>query len=345
MSANFRDETAQQWDQRAATSWLPGVYSLRDAWFPVAHSDDLGRKVIRRSVHSQPYYLRREADRVHATEFPPDDLAAKRSHATEFTAGSGVYPVIERYGYLWVWYGNPANANEALIPNCHILPPEGGLPSSYHGTIRVDACGALGLENLLDLTHADFLHADVVGDESHESDTVTVQSTSETVTMIRVTKKKKMPKLFKLMGAKGEFTDFRSVVHVHVRSYVAISVARFDPGFVVPLFHPDVPESQHRTRINFTFNCTGAPWLFRKLMPRAAYKVGPQDNYVLRPQSSRYLLPESRKDLHSRFDEPGVRYREVLQQIAERQRRGDFSYGPDGDPQRDVTDLMQVPRV
>src|ERR1700749_5111927 len=111
MSANFRDETAQQWDQRAATSWLPGLYSLRDAWFPVAHSDDLGRKVIRRSVHSQPYYLLRDADPVQATEFPPADLAAKPTSATEFTAGTGVYPVIERYGYLWVCYGNPANAN------------------------------------------------------------------------------------------------------------------------------------------------------------------------------------------------------------------------------------------
>src|SRR5271170_6209192 len=75
--------------------------------------------------------------------------------------------------------------DEMHLPNLPFLPPRGGLPSHMTGTVRFDCSAPISLENLIDLTHADFLHANVVGDEKSDSETVEVVFDSETVTMVR----------------------------------------------------------------------------------------------------------------------------------------------------------------
>ncbi len=326
--------------------WNPGSYRLRDAWFPLAHSESVRKRPVKRLVHSQPYYLVRDAQgKALATEFHPERFAEQRRLASEFTGGTGEYPVTEIYGYVWCWYGDPARADLSLIPDIPYLPRKGGLPGYMRSTTRFDSCSELSLENLLDLTHADYLHTYLTGDEECDSDTVTVEYTSETVTMIRDQINKKTPDFMKKMGVKSERLDFRGVIHVYVRSSVAHAFGRFTPGYSVPLFHPCVPESQFQNRLNVTINSWDAPWLFKHMMPLQGYTVSPQDNYVTRPQNARYLEPTDRRDMHSRFDGAGIRYRFLMQQLAERQSQGDYSYLPDADIGRDLTELFRTIRV
>ena len=75
-------------------------------------------------------------------------------------------------------------------------------------------------------------------------------------------------------------------------------------------------------------------------MPRINYIIQPQDNSVVRPQNQRYFEVDPRRDLHSRFDTPGTRYRYQMEQLAERQRAGQFTYGGDAEPGRDITALL-----
>src|ERR1700744_5214650 len=90
--------------------WVPG-FALRDAWFPLAHSESVSKRAVKRLVHSQPFYLWRDDKGVpHASEFHPLHFDAMRGQASEFTAGTGEYPVIETFGYVWGWYGDPAHA-------------------------------------------------------------------------------------------------------------------------------------------------------------------------------------------------------------------------------------------
>ncbi|MHC8380518.1 oxygenase [Pseudomonas sp. LB3P14] len=321
--------------------WVPGEYVLRDAWFPVALSRHVTDKPIRRHIHSLPYYLWRNRGRLEVLEFHPRDFSHLSSFAGEFTAGTGRFPALERYGYVWAWYGNPANANEALVPNVPFLPREGGLPGWFSGTVRFDCCSDLSLENLIDLTHADFLHGNVVGNEVSESDEVTVESTSETVTMIRTVRNKTAAPIMRLFGGiREKVQDVRAVIHVHLRSRVALAYGRYRPGFDIPLFHPCVPVARNRCRLDFSFNLVEAPWVFRQIMPQSSYLISLQDNLMTRPQNPRYAEPTERRDLHSRFDSPGMRYRFLMQQLARRQAQGDFSYLPDGDPSRDVSELL-----
>ncbi|CAG9165944.1 oxygenase [Cupriavidus pinatubonensis] len=321
--------------------WSPINYDLRDTWFPVSHSRDVTEHPIRRIIHRQPYFLWRENGVAHAAEFRPDLLRQRCSQATGFTGGSGYYPVVERYGYLWAWYGNPDHADALLIPHIPFLPLDGNLPAYTRRTVRFDASSALSVENLIDLTHADFLHAGTIGDGLSESDVVEVEWTSETVTRTRtVTQKSVAPIMRWVGGVRARYQDFRAVLHIHLRSNVCISYPRFRPGYDVPNLQPFLPVGQHRSRCDVTFNTTAAPVPLRYVMPRIAFVIQPQDNSVVRPQNQRYFEPGDRPDLHSRFDTPGTRYRFQMEQLAARQRAGDFAYGSDADPGRDISALL-----
>src|SRR5690606_23048883 len=67
--------------------WEPGKYVLRDAWFPVAHSQAIRRDPARRFVHGQPFYLWRQGERLRAAECHPAELKARRGEASAFTTG------------------------------------------------------------------------------------------------------------------------------------------------------------------------------------------------------------------------------------------------------------------
>lgn len=328
-------------ERKRAGDWTPRNYDLRDAWFPVAHARDIGERPVRRIVHAQPYYLWREDGRIQAAEFRPDLLPGMRRLATAFTGGTGLYPVFEKYGYVWAWYGDPDNADRSLAPNIPFIPEEGGLPDFMMRTVRFDSTSALSVENLIDLTHADFLHADTIGDGLSDSDEVHVEWTSETVTRTRIVKNKTIAPIMKTVGGiDADFQDFQGTLHVHLRSSVCISYARFRPGFDVPNVQPFLPVGRDRCRVDVTFNVGHMPEVLQQGMMTLPFRVQPQDNSVVRPQNPRYYEPGERRDLHSRFDTPGNRYRFQMEQLAERQRNGDFSYQSDADPGRDISKVL-----
>ncbi len=71
------------------------------------------------------------------------------------------YPVVERYGFIWVWPGDETKADETLIPDFAWLEsPDwafgGGM---YH--IHCDY--RLMIDNLMDLTHETYVHATSIG--------------------------------------------------------------------------------------------------------------------------------------------------------------------------------------
>jgi hypothetical protein len=170
---------------------------------------------------------------------------------------------------------------------------------------------------------------------------VEVQWTCETVTRTRTVAQKSVAPIMRWVGGvRARYQDFRAVLHIHLRSNVCISYPRFRPGYDVPNLQPFLPVGKHRSRCDVTFNTTAAPAPFRYVMPRINYIIQPQDNSVVRPQNQRYFEVDPRRDLHSRFDTPGTRYRYQMEQLVERQRAGQFAYGSDAEPGRDITALL-----
>lgn len=71
------------------------------------------------------------------------------------------YPVIERWGWIWIWTGDPALADESALVDYHFLDdPAWGAKSEY---LYIKCDYKLILDNLLDLTHLTFVHAGTIG--------------------------------------------------------------------------------------------------------------------------------------------------------------------------------------
>ena len=72
-----------------------------------------------------------------------------------------VYPVTERYGFIWVWPGDAAQADLESLPDlAWAEDPEW----AYGGGVIHVACGAqLMVDNLMDLTHEKYVHATSIG--------------------------------------------------------------------------------------------------------------------------------------------------------------------------------------
>lgn len=72
------------------------------------------------------------------------------------------YPLVERHGALWIWPGDPAGADPARIPDLSLLEtadPEERAP----GHLLTGANYQLLSDNILDLSHADFIHPATLG--------------------------------------------------------------------------------------------------------------------------------------------------------------------------------------
>ena len=66
------------------------------------------------------------------------------------------YPVVERWSALWIWMGDPARADAALIPEFPFNDPAHWAVGT--GSMVVDAPYELEIDNILDLSHIEFMH-------------------------------------------------------------------------------------------------------------------------------------------------------------------------------------------
>ncbi|MDE2301242.1 MAG: aromatic ring-hydroxylating dioxygenase subunit alpha [Sphingomonadales bacterium] len=87
-------------------------------------------------------------------------------------------PVVERHGGVWFWPGDPALANPDAIPDFGFIDANGSVARSHY-VMAVNY--QLIADNLLDLSHAEFLHVESFGSNgslfSHGAQTVAQDET------------------------------------------------------------------------------------------------------------------------------------------------------------------------
>ena len=171
---------------------------LRNAWYAAAWETEIGDAPLARTILGEPVVMFRAGGRVAALEDRCRHRALPLSmgrvagdrlrcgyHGLEFDAagacvkvpgqarvppGAGVraYPVARRYGWVWVWPGEPARADEALLPDwwwCdspewRTIPGRGGTP------LPVAANYLLISDNLFDVAHLSYVHASSIGNDA-----------------------------------------------------------------------------------------------------------------------------------------------------------------------------------
>ncbi|MDF8332176.1 aromatic ring-hydroxylating dioxygenase subunit alpha [Novosphingobium cyanobacteriorum] len=76
----------------------------------------------------------------------------------EVPKGAGVrsFPATERFSAIWIWFGDPALADPALVPEIAFLEPETWAVGT--GVTEVACHYELESDNIMDLSHIEFLH-------------------------------------------------------------------------------------------------------------------------------------------------------------------------------------------
>jgi vanillate O-demethylase monooxygenase subunit len=93
------------------------------------------------------------------------------------------YPIVEKNHWIWIWTGDPAKADPALIEDFHWLDdPAWRFGGSY---LHVDANYLLVVENLLDTTHLPFLHPTSLGTDAFARSEFDVKREGDRITVTR----------------------------------------------------------------------------------------------------------------------------------------------------------------
>lgn len=161
---------------------------LRDVWYVAALSAEVGEDLLRRQILDEPVLLFRGEGVVAALRdmcphrFAPLSLGKRKHggvecpyHGLVFAAsgkcilnphGDGrilpsakvaTYPVVERHGLIWIWMGDRALADPARIPDLGFLDSaDQRTRTDSHQVTKANY--QLMTDNILDLSHADFLH-------------------------------------------------------------------------------------------------------------------------------------------------------------------------------------------
>ena len=161
---------------------------LRNAWYMAAWSEELGEPLLSRRIAGRALVLyrgedgapaalddrcphrfaplsqgRREGDAIvcgyHGLTFDRSGACVRNpfSDRTPPRATVRSWPLHERDGLVWLWRGAPEAADPGLIPDFSMLA-ENPVSRTLHGYVLMKAGYEYGTDNLMDLSHIEFVH-------------------------------------------------------------------------------------------------------------------------------------------------------------------------------------------
>lgn len=258
---------------------------LLNAWYCVGWSDDLRDQPIGHSVLQQPVVLYRDGagkavaldgrcphrfaplwkgevvgDTImcpyHGLRFDRSGMCVHNPHgAGQIPPNAKVrsFPVVEKGGALWVWPGDAEKADPSRLPDPHwLLSPDYACVTGY---LRVEANYQLVIDNLLDLTHAPYLHRNTVGGDPEDSIGAQMEHDFRTDPdnvihsnyLVRAMPKP-TPQMLPLWGDRPG--DFRAEMRWHPASTLELDIRMSPPdaprteGIHIPSLHYITPESE-----------------------------------------------------------------------------------------------------
>ncbi|WP_286794016.1 aromatic ring-hydroxylating oxygenase subunit alpha [Microbacterium sp. UBA3394] len=242
----------------------------RNAWYVAAWDHEVGRKgILSRTIAGRPLALYRTEDGrpvaladacwhrlaplSQGALVGSEDIRCpyhgitydSRGRCTSMPAQETInpsalvpsFPAEDRYRYIWVWVGDPALADPDLIPDMHQMTDPAWAGDGL--TIEAPCNYQLILDNLMDLTHEEFVHSSSIGQkELSESDFIT-SHTDTTVTVERWMHDIEAPPFWrknmrdKFPGFEGR-VDRWQIIHYEAPSTICIDVGVAKAGTGAP---------------------------------------------------------------------------------------------------------------
>ncbi|BEP38596.1 aromatic ring-hydroxylating dioxygenase subunit alpha (plasmid) [Variovorax sp. V59] len=169
------------------------------------------------------------------------------------SAAVKAYPVVERWSLLWIWLGEPGRADAGLIPSYPFLDTE-----HWHvgkAQMDIDANYVLESDNILDLSHIEFLHPGSLGaGQSGEGKTMVSQE-GHTVWSRRFVRNEILPAfLYQATGLPEQapcdrWLDVRwdAPSYMYLQADMAVSGTPREQSIQTPQVHLFTPASEQKT--------------------------------------------------------------------------------------------------
>jgi vanillate O-demethylase monooxygenase subunit len=206
-----------------------GAVALADAcWHRLAPLSQ--GKLVGRDEIQCPYHGLRYNAAGRCTSMPAQETLNPSATVPSF-------PVVERYRYVWVWLGNPTMADPGLLPDMHQMdsPEWAGDGETIHAPCNYQ----LVLDNLMDLTHEEFVHSSSIGQEELSESEFEVTHDETSVTVTRWMRNIDAPP-FWLKNMRDKFPGFEGkvdrwqIIHYSFPSTICIDVGVAEAGTGAP---------------------------------------------------------------------------------------------------------------
>jgi vanillate O-demethylase monooxygenase subunit len=241
------------------------------------------------------------------------------------------FPVVERYGFVWVWPGDAAQADPAKI---HHLEWADSPDWAYGGGLYHIKCDyRLMVDNLMDLTHETYVHSTSIGQKEIDETAVTTKTEGDHVVTSRFMDNV-MPPPFWRANLRGnglpddQPVDRWQVCHFSPPSHVMIEVGVALAG--KGGYHADPKDKVYSIVVDFlTPETDTTMWYFWGMARNfnvkdtnltaqirdGQGKVFAEDTAVLEAQQKNLLLHPERRLLMLNIDAGGVQSRRIIDRL------------------------------
>lgn len=354
--------TADKTPVARLTPQATGTY-LRNAWYVAGWSGDLAETPQQRTFLEEPVALFRDGEgRANAISgrcphrFAPlghgsmaDGTLVCPYHGLRFDRTGGcvhnphpggqlpdvqlqVYPLIERHALLWIWMGEAAKADADLIPDFSWLSdPEW---EAVRGATVAEGHYELYSDNILDLSHANFVHPALVANAFTEGERKFWQEGENVFAEYVRPDDFLSVGISAVMGTEGRRQDFYGRVKWHAPAVLYFDFRAGDPGTpyddctLLPSLHAFTPETPDTTHY---FWATARDYrlgdgAFTAMMRGALEYAFEQEDMPLIRDSHRLMRGQDFWALRPVIlggDGAGVRARRMLQRLIDREQQQD----------------------
>ncbi len=263
---------------------MPERPFLMDQWYVCARKAELTRAPLARRICGVPlvFFRREDGSAVALDERCPhrkyplskgqligDDIECPY-HGIRFGADGGctlipaqaeiprgfgtrAFPLVEKSALVFVWMGDPALADAALVPDFFENDSPDWKPMSDY--LRIEANWQLVVDNLLDLTHLTFVHKTTLASSGIQENPLIVAVEGDSVRARREMHNVEPAPIFRTMREfKGNIDRFQNITfclpsHVHIKVEATPAGVNDDPDRAhhVVLNHltPETERSTH----------------------------------------------------------------------------------------------------
>lgn len=246
------------------------------------------------------------------------------------------YPLVERHGFVWVWPGEAARADERQIPD---LPWAHDADWAFGGGLYQIACDyRLMIDNLMDLTHETYVHSTSIGQKEIDETPCTTRVEGDEVITSRTMDGIQAPPFWQMALRMNGLPDDQTVdrwqiCHFTPPSHIMIEVGvalqghgghAAPPGVKASSIVVDFITPETETSIHYFWGMARNfqahnPSLTAQIRDGQG-KIFAEDRAMLEQQQANLLQHPERRLLALNIDAGGVQARRLLDRLIEQER-------------------------